>query len=155
MIGKTIHFADQGQDFLEWDLDRNGVVVDSRPFQATIWCGTKVLNRQIAPGAYVRAKVITGRELELKYPVVSIAPKTIDETYTCYVVRRTTSGDRGNGTCWKKHLYVSATLSGKLNGNPLLKWTTRKDDAKRFFSKAGAEKAKPAKTDEVIHISKL
>lgn len=36
---KTIFFEDNGQDFLEWDIDENGLVIDSRPFQATVWCG--------------------------------------------------------------------------------------------------------------------
>ncbi|WP_193222238.1 hypothetical protein [Alkalilimnicola sp. S0819] len=39
---QTIRFEDQGQDFLEWDIDQEGVVVDSRPFQRHVWCGTQV-----------------------------------------------------------------------------------------------------------------
>ena len=41
---QTIYFEDQGQDFLEWDVDANGVVVGCRPFQADIWCGAVVEN---------------------------------------------------------------------------------------------------------------
>jgi len=37
-----IHFDDQGQDFLWWDLDESGLVVDCGPFQASIWVGSKV-----------------------------------------------------------------------------------------------------------------
>lgn len=40
----TIHFEDHGQDFLEWDLDVNGKVIECRPFQAGIWCGRYVVN---------------------------------------------------------------------------------------------------------------
>lgn len=38
---RTLKFEDHGQDFLEWDIDRNGVVIDCRPFQS-VWIGTKV-----------------------------------------------------------------------------------------------------------------
>lgn len=38
-----IHFEDQGQDFLTWQLNNQGVVIDSLPFQSSIWCGIKVL----------------------------------------------------------------------------------------------------------------
>jgi hypothetical protein len=34
----TIRFEDRGQDFLEWDVDYlTGKVLESRPFQTTIW----------------------------------------------------------------------------------------------------------------------
>lgn len=35
-----IHFQDKGQDFLYWDVDFLGVVVDCGPFQAFVWVGT-------------------------------------------------------------------------------------------------------------------
>ena len=34
-----IYFEDFGQDFLEWHIDKNGYVIDSRPFQRSIWVG--------------------------------------------------------------------------------------------------------------------
>lgn len=40
----TVRFQDEGQDFLEWDLDNWGNVVDCRPFQAWIWIRYRVLN---------------------------------------------------------------------------------------------------------------
>ena len=46
---KTVRFADQGQDVLEWDIDANQVVTDSRPYQSQLWVGTQVLGA-IAPG---------------------------------------------------------------------------------------------------------
>lgn len=39
---KTIFFEDQGQDFLEWDLNDENEVIDSRPFQSWMWVGHKV-----------------------------------------------------------------------------------------------------------------
>jgi len=46
---KTIFFEDQGQDFLEWDINDENEVIDSRPFQSRIWTGFKV--DRIAVGA--------------------------------------------------------------------------------------------------------
>ena len=46
----TIHFVDEGQDFLEWDIDEKGVVTACRPFQGWVWVGTKVHNKDIKPG---------------------------------------------------------------------------------------------------------
>jgi len=38
----TVFFEDDGQDFLEWDINDTGEVVDCRPFQSWLWIGTKV-----------------------------------------------------------------------------------------------------------------
>lgn len=46
----TVFFVDEGQDFLEWDINEEGKVVDCRPFQGDIWIGTKVHNKDIKPG---------------------------------------------------------------------------------------------------------
>lgn len=46
---KTIFFEDQGQDFLEWDINDDNEVIDSRPYQRRIWAGFKV--DRIAVGA--------------------------------------------------------------------------------------------------------
>ena len=39
----TVKFADEGQDVLEWDLDANQVVTDSRPYQAWVFKGARVV----------------------------------------------------------------------------------------------------------------
>jgi len=39
---KTIFFEDQGQDFLEWDINDKNEVIDSRPYQRRVWVGFKV-----------------------------------------------------------------------------------------------------------------
>lgn len=36
---KRIHFEDHGQDFLWWDIDEEGCVIDCGPFQADVWIG--------------------------------------------------------------------------------------------------------------------
>lgn len=40
----TIHFEDHGQDFLEWDCDKDGIIIDCRPFQSNVWCKGRVAN---------------------------------------------------------------------------------------------------------------
>ena len=49
----TVFFVDDGQDFLEWDVNEKGEVVDCRPFQGDIWIGTKVLTKDILPGTHL------------------------------------------------------------------------------------------------------
>ena len=34
-----ITFEDEGQDFLEWIIDEDGYVLDSQPFQRSVWVG--------------------------------------------------------------------------------------------------------------------
>ena len=63
-----IRFQDHGQDFNEWDI-QNGIVTDSRPFQAWIWSGRVVMNEaEIGPGVFIK---LNGG-LEIKYPLVSV-----------------------------------------------------------------------------------
>jgi len=38
-----ITFVDEGQDFLEWYLDEEGYVLDSKPFQRNIWAGKSTI----------------------------------------------------------------------------------------------------------------
>ena len=39
----TIHFKDQGQDCLRWIVDANGVVIDSKPFQKSVWTNSRIM----------------------------------------------------------------------------------------------------------------
>lgn len=71
----TIHFEDGGQDFHEWDLNAEGCVIDSRPFQATMWCGDCVVNFEKLK---VKGKVIifrhhTGR-MVVNYRIRALTP---------------------------------------------------------------------------------
>lgn len=71
---KTIRLEDRGQDFLEWDINEGGMVIGCRPFQSSIWIGTKVLNQTIAPGDTLT--IITKQEdweTTLNYPVASVS----------------------------------------------------------------------------------
>lgn len=40
----TIIFQPGEKDFSEWDLNAEGFVIDSRPCQASVWCGDHVVN---------------------------------------------------------------------------------------------------------------
>lgn len=35
----TVNFKDEGQDFLEWILNNDNVIVDCQPFQSRVWVG--------------------------------------------------------------------------------------------------------------------
>lgn len=70
---RTIEFQDHGQDFLEWDLDKNGKVVECRPFQGWMWEDRVVLNERLRKGSHVQ---VTGKydgdELVIKYPLIRV-----------------------------------------------------------------------------------
>ncbi len=38
-----IHFEDQGQDFLWWDINELDEVIDCGPFQASVWVGCQLI----------------------------------------------------------------------------------------------------------------
>lgn len=71
---QTIRFSDQGQDFLEWDLDASGQVVGCRPFQAEIWCSYRVVNHaKLSKGSKVLIQIPnTNIATAMKYPLRSI-----------------------------------------------------------------------------------
>lgn len=65
----TIFFADDGQDFLQWDINDKGEVVACRPFQGFVWIGTKVHNKHIKPGLYLDITTHTGTRTRLIHAV--------------------------------------------------------------------------------------
>lgn len=58
---KRIFFEDDGQDFLEWDINEEGEVVACRPFQGWVWIGVKVHNKDIKPGDHLDITLPDGR----------------------------------------------------------------------------------------------
>lgn len=53
-VATTIRFEDHGQDFLEWDLDASGKVIECRPCQGWVWCKRTVVNHgSLRKGVYV------------------------------------------------------------------------------------------------------
>lgn len=71
----TVHFADEGQDVLEWDLDADQVVIDSRPFQAWCWRNSRVIG-PVKPGV----------------PLVFVHPKTLTPHVCQYQVSAVVEG---------------------------------------------------------------
>src|SRR5690554_6901314 len=66
-----IHFEDKGQDFLYWDTDLTGLVLDSKPYKQ-IWVGCKVDGDTLRVGScleYIHPKLGRGG---IKYKVVDI-----------------------------------------------------------------------------------
>jgi hypothetical protein len=71
---RTIELEDHGQDFLEWDIDETGKVVDCRPFQAWVWNGTIVHNKDIRVGdiLLITTTHFPDESTTLNYPVKSV-----------------------------------------------------------------------------------
>jgi hypothetical protein len=67
----TVTFEDHGQDFIEWDIAANGVVVGCRPFQADIWCGY-VINGKPSKGERIQLIGIDHRVICIKYPLTKV-----------------------------------------------------------------------------------
>ena len=70
-----IHFEDHGQDFLTWQLNNSGVVVDCAPYQARFWVGGLVEGHEnLKAGDLVCFRNERGDALTLRYRVASIEP---------------------------------------------------------------------------------
>src|SRR5262245_30533915 len=68
----TIVFEDHGQDFLEWDVI-DGIVADSRPFQGSVWKGTKVDMTKVQEGQLLPIITKRGESRFVLYPVVAMS----------------------------------------------------------------------------------
>ena len=77
---KTVVFKDEGQDFLEWDIeypdggvDFVGKVVACRPFQEETWKGTEVYQKDIRAGDLLPVvPPSTGHPMTLIHPVKNV-----------------------------------------------------------------------------------
>jgi len=75
-------FEDHGQDFLTWELDATGKVIECKPFQASVWCGCIVKEyNSLTPGDKVRFLTKDGDQRTMLYPVESVIPKTLNYEY--------------------------------------------------------------------------
>ena len=68
----TVFFVDDGQDFLEWDVNDKGEVVECRPFQGDVWVGTKILDKEFGPGAYLNITTTDGAYRRLIHAVEKV-----------------------------------------------------------------------------------
>jgi hypothetical protein len=63
MTNTRLHFEDDGQDFLWWDIDCNGRVINCEPFQSSTWEGNKVVNiEQLKRDGCGIATILYGKE---------------------------------------------------------------------------------------------
>ncbi len=74
----TVTFEDHMQDFLEWDIcDRE--VIDCRPFQASLWVGSRLLEPMDALKVGHKVRIIPPMEgigeLRIKYPLTKVEVK--------------------------------------------------------------------------------
>lgn len=65
-----IYFEDHGQDFLEWHIDKNGYVLDSRPFQRRIWAGKFTIPQSAQVGE--KLAIWQNGESWVNYPIKEI-----------------------------------------------------------------------------------
>lgn len=70
-----VDFVFQGQDFDSWQLDKDGLVVKSTPFQTDIWAGVKINLSKLKIGGYAHCTLKDGTRMVLKYKITNI--KTI------------------------------------------------------------------------------
>lgn len=74
-ITTVLHFMDHGQDFLRWDLDAKGKVIDCGPFQGSLWIGRFVVHpEQLWVGELVRYRTAgdSAAAGSIRYPLVQI-----------------------------------------------------------------------------------
>ena len=65
-----IYFKDCGQDFLEWYIDKDGYVLDSKPFQRSIWAGKFTIPQTAKVGE--KLAIWLDEESYVKYPIKKI-----------------------------------------------------------------------------------
>ncbi len=98
MSTSIVEFADNGQDFLHWVVNAEGVVIDSRPFQADVWRGLKVTNlAQLKAGGVIEYRH-HGRAGCISHLVRSVVPVVPTEVAV-----------RANGIAG----YVTSSVRGK------------------------------------------
>lgn len=68
-----IYFEDHGQDFLEWHINEDGYVLDSRPFQRSIWAGKFTIPETARVGE--KLAIWLDRETYVNYPIKEIKVK--------------------------------------------------------------------------------
>jgi hypothetical protein len=69
-----IYFEDYQQDFLEWHIDKRGLVIDSKPFQRSIWAGCFTVPETAEIGKKL-AIYFNEEESFVNYPIKDILVK--------------------------------------------------------------------------------
>lgn len=65
-----ITFEDEGQDFLVWIIDEDGYVLDSQPFQRSIWVGKFTIPDFVQKGDLL--PIWLDEETHIKHPIKKI-----------------------------------------------------------------------------------
>ena len=65
-----IEFKDFGQDFLKWFINKEGYVLDSRPFQRNIWAGKFTIPETAKVGE--KLAIWNNGESYVNYPIKEI-----------------------------------------------------------------------------------
>ena len=85
----TVRFQDNGQDFLEWDIDpKSRKIVGCRPFQGSVWGGALVLTplNDLRSGALITIQI--GLDLfTVRYPLRNVARRS-SKAHNAYLKRR-------------------------------------------------------------------
>lgn len=75
----TITFEDRQQDFLQWDIC-NGVVIDCRPFQASLWVNCRLVEPMEALCVGHHPLIMPAAEdvgpIRIKYPLEAVTVQT-------------------------------------------------------------------------------
>lgn len=71
MTAVVVEFEDNGQDFLEWEI-QDGVVIECRPLQWWMWENSTVHTTRIAPGARLDVTTPTGNRITLRHAVIAV-----------------------------------------------------------------------------------
>jgi hypothetical protein len=69
-----IHFQDQGQDFLRWQVDEAGVVTGSWPFQKQVWSGLQITNLSKLKADELVHHNRFGEDGSIRYPIKAVVP---------------------------------------------------------------------------------
>jgi hypothetical protein len=85
----TVDFEDHGQDFLQWDIC-NGVVVDCRPFQSSVWVNCRLVESMEALKAGHRLLCFQATwgagPRRIKYPLESVTARPARaEQIPCFI----------------------------------------------------------------------
>lgn len=66
-----ITFKDEGQDFLRWYINPDGVVMDCQPYHGRLFVGKKITNKDLTLNSYVKY-VSNGEERTINYPIAQL-----------------------------------------------------------------------------------
>ncbi len=81
VFNTLVTFEDNGQDFLTWLISPYGLILECKPFQASIWCKHTVITKVFTPGKHLVTS-LDGETLTIKHKIAKVekvpaTPKTL------------------------------------------------------------------------------